>query len=172
MLRVYVAGAYSADNVITVLDNMRKGMRKGLEVLLKGYSPFVPWFDYHFQFMLREDEELTVEDYYRYSMAWLEVSDVVLVLPDSEKSKGTQAEIKRAEELEIPVVYSIEELDGFKETIRIPRPLVEGRERKGGVNERPKRPRPKIKPAGQYPSKKQSIECDGYTCTLSLRGTK
>jgi len=150
MLRVYVAGAYSADNVITVLDNMRKGMRKGLEVLLKGYSPFVPWFDYHFQFMLREDEELTVEDYYRYSMAWLEVSDVVLVLPDSEKSKGTQAEIKRAEELEIPVVYSLDELENIiveenHEVYEgIPRPLVEGGERKGGINERPKRPRPKV----------------------------
>jgi hypothetical protein len=108
--RIYVAGAYSADNVITVLDNMRKGMRAGLEVLLAGYSPFVPWFDYHFQLMLRDGEELNVEDYYNYSMAWLEASDIVLVLSNSEHSKGTQLEIKRAEELMIPVVYSIEEL--------------------------------------------------------------
>jgi len=48
---------------------------------------------------------LTVEDYYRYSMAWLEVADEVWVLPNSESSKGTQAEIKRAKELFIPVKY-------------------------------------------------------------------
>lgn len=110
MKRVYVAGAYSADNVITVLDNMRRGMRASTEVFLKGFSPFCPWLDYQFTLMLRDGEKLTVEDYYRYSMAWLEVSDVVLVLPGSEHSKGTKQEIIRANELGIPVVYDIEDL--------------------------------------------------------------
>ena len=55
--------------------------------------------------MLRDGEKLDVEAYYRYSMAWLEVSDAVFVLPNSENSKGTQAEIKRAEELNIPVYH-------------------------------------------------------------------
>ncbi|KKL26448.1 hypothetical protein LCGC14_2395160, partial [marine sediment metagenome] len=41
---------------------------------------------------------------YRYSIAWLEVSDEVWVMPNSENSKGTQVEIKRAKELNIPVV--------------------------------------------------------------------
>ena len=114
MKRVYVAGAYSADNVITILDNMRRGMRLGTEVLLAGYAPFVPWFDYQFQLMLREGESLTVRDYYDYSMAWLEASDCVLVVPKSENSKGTQAEIKRATELEIPVYHSLDELEYFE----------------------------------------------------------
>ena len=103
MNRIYVAGAYSANNVIDVLDNMRIGMRVATQILLMGHSPFVPWFDFHFQLMLREGEELTVHDYYRYSIAWLEVSDEVWVLPKSENSKGTQGEIKRAKELKIPV---------------------------------------------------------------------
>ena len=110
--RIYVAGAYSAPNVISVLDNMRRGMRAGLEVLLAGYAPFVPWFDYHFQLQLRDGEELTLEKYYNYSMAWLETSDAILVLPNWEESKGTQAEIKRAKELGIPVFFSLEELKG------------------------------------------------------------
>jgi hypothetical protein len=104
MTRVYVAGAYSGKNVIEILDNMRRGMRAGTELMLLNVSPFVPWLDYHFQLMLREGEELTVEHYYKYSMAWLEVSDVVVVLPNSENSKGTQAEIARARELGIPVL--------------------------------------------------------------------
>jgi len=110
MKRIYVAGAYSANNVLAVLDNIRNGMRAGLEVLLLGYSPFVPWFDFHFQLMLRENEKLTVDDYYKYSMAWLEVSDAVYVLPGYEESKGTAAEIARAHELSIPVYYDIEDL--------------------------------------------------------------
>jgi len=111
--RVYVAGAYSASNIISALDNMRRGMRAGLEVLLAGFAPFVPWFDYHFQLMIRDEETLTVQNYYDYSMAWLEVSDAVLVLPNSENSKGTQAEIQRAKELNIPIFYSLDELKRF-----------------------------------------------------------
>ena len=109
MHRIYIAGAYSADNVITVLDNIRNGMRAGTELFLKGYSPFVPWFDFHFQLMLREGEILSVKDYHRYSIDWLEVSDAVYVLPNSENSKGTQKEIERAIELNISVFYSIDE---------------------------------------------------------------
>lgn len=110
MKRVYIAGSYSADNVITVLDNMRLGMRKSTEVLLAGYAPFCPWLDYHFQLMLRDEEKLSVSNYYAYSMAWLEASDAVLVLPNSENSKGTQAELIRARELGIPIVESVVEL--------------------------------------------------------------
>ena len=111
MKRVYIAGAYSADNVIAILDNIRIGMRAGTELFLRGYSPFVPWFDFHFQLMIQDGESLTVDDYYRYSMDWLEVAEVLYVLPNSENSKGTQAEIARAKELGIPIVYSMEELN-------------------------------------------------------------
>jgi len=107
--RVYIAGAYSANDVITVLNNIHRGIKASVEVLKAGYAPFCPWLDYQFQFF---DNTLTVEDYYRYSMAWLEVSDIVLVLSHSEHSKGTQIEIKRAKELNIPIVHSLEELLG------------------------------------------------------------
>jgi hypothetical protein len=107
MKRVYVAGAYSANNIITVLENIRNGIKKSVEVLQLGYSPFCPWLD--FQFSLAE--HITVEQYYRYSMAWLEVSDAVLVLPDYEHSKGTLTEIERAKQLNIPIVYSLNELE-------------------------------------------------------------
>lgn len=111
MKRIYIAGCYSADNVITVLDNMREGMRLATEVFLLGYSPFVPWFDFHFQLMLRENENLTIQDYYRYSMDWLEVSDAMLLVPGYRKSKGTLSEIKRAKALNIPIFYHIFDLE-------------------------------------------------------------
>lgn len=106
-IRVYIAGPYSADNVITVLNNMRAGMRAATKLLLKGYYPFCPFLDYQFQFMLREDEELTIKHYYDYSIAWLEVSDAIVVLEGWENSKGTLAEIDRAKELDIPIYYGV-----------------------------------------------------------------
>ena len=110
MRRVYVAGPYSASNVISVLENIRAGIELSTRVLLLGYAPFCPWLDYHFTLMLREGEKLSVDDYYKYSMAWLEASDAVLLVPGWEKSIGTQKEIKRATELGIPIFYDLMEL--------------------------------------------------------------
>ena len=109
MKRIYVAGAYSADNVMDVLHNIRKGIEMSYTIFTLGFAPFSPWLDYHFVF---EDthNKLTVEDFYRYSMTWLEVSDGIFVLPGYEKSKGTLVEIERAKELGIPVFYTLEYL--------------------------------------------------------------
>jgi hypothetical protein len=115
MKRVYVAGPYSADNVITVLDNIRRGQRMSTRVMLAGYAPFCPWIDFHFQLMLRGGEKLTVKDYYQYSMAWLEVSDVMLILPNYETSSGTIAEVNRGLELNKPVYFNFNDLIELEE---------------------------------------------------------
>ena len=114
MQRIYIAGAYSADNVITILDNIREGMRLATKVLLLRYSPFCPWLDFHFQLMLRGDEKLTVEDYYTYSIAWLEVSDAMLLVPGWQNSKGTKDEMEIAYKMDIPILYDIIELINLK----------------------------------------------------------
>ena len=111
MKRIYIAGAYSASNVITVLDNMREGMRLATKVFLLGYAPFCPWIDFHFQLMLRENKTLTVEDYYKYSIAWLEVSDAMLLVPGWQSSKGTKTEMEIADKIPIPIYYDIEDLN-------------------------------------------------------------
>jgi hypothetical protein len=109
MKRLYIAGPYSANNVISVLDNIREGQRAGTEALLAGFAPFVPWWDYHFQLMLREGENLTKEDYYNYSLAWLQASDGMWLLDGWENSPGTLTEVSCAEEWSIPVYYSLHE---------------------------------------------------------------
>lgn len=111
MYRVYVAGPYSSDNVIGVLDNIREGMRWSTQILLSGFAPFCPWHDFHFQLMLKPDERLTVDDYYGYSMAWLEASDAMFLIPGWEKSHGTQQEYARADELGIPCFWELEDLE-------------------------------------------------------------
>jgi hypothetical protein len=110
MKRIYVAGSYSSTDYVEIFENMRNGMRVAVEVYLAGYAPFTPWHDHHHFFMLREGEKITLENMYTFSLAWLEASDAILVLPNSENSKGTQAEIVRAKELGIPVFYDLENL--------------------------------------------------------------
>ena len=107
-MRVYVAGPYSSENIIKVLENITKGQRASVRILLAGHEPFCPWLDYQFNFHLRGEEKLHVEDYYRYSMAWLEVSDCVVVLDGWEKSKGTLAEMERAKELGKIIYHGVE----------------------------------------------------------------
>lgn len=110
MKRVYVAGPYSADNVIKVLENIREGINMAKDVFLAGFAPFCPWLDFHYTLMLQPGEKLTVEHYYQYSLAWLEVSDAVLLLPNWEQSRGTLAEIDRARALGIPIYYTLESM--------------------------------------------------------------
>lgn len=111
--RIYVAGRYSSEHILEVFANMRRGMRKSTELFVKGYAPFCPWLDYHYTLMLREGETIDVDDYYRYSLAWLEVSDAVLVLPGWEGSKGVQAEIDLAALVGIPVFFDEETMDDY-----------------------------------------------------------
>ncbi len=104
--RIYLAGPYSANNIIQVLTNIHDGMRVATALLKQGYSVFTPWLDHQFHFY---DRSLTITEYYNYSMAWLEVADALWVLPHSENSKGTQDEIIHAQELGILVKMLTEE---------------------------------------------------------------
>jgi len=118
-IRVYVAGLYSSDNVLGVLSNIRKGNHVAYQLLHQGFAPFSPWLDYHF---VLEDHtnDLTVQDFYDYSMAWLRASDAVLVQGNWQKSHGTQEEIEEANKLNIPVFFDLTKLilyareQGFK----------------------------------------------------------
>ena len=101
MLRVYIAGPYSADNVLDVFENMRKGIKLSTRVFEYGFAPFCPWLDYHYS--LASNMPFTVDDYYQYSMAWLEVSDAVLLVDGWRESRGAMAEVDRAYKLGIPV---------------------------------------------------------------------
>ena len=115
--RIYIAGAISDNNLLNSWENIRKGIKLSVEVLKAGFAPFSPWLDYNFQLQLRDGESLSVDDYYAYSMTWLEASDIVYVIPGWENSKGTLAEISRANALNIPVVYSMTDLKKVAENV-------------------------------------------------------
>jgi len=110
--RVYVAGPYSANNVLDVLRNIGRGEKMCANLFALGFAPFCPWHDKSYVIDLPE-AGFSVDQFYKYSIAWLEVSDAMLLLPGWKNSKGTLAEIDKANELSIPIVQSISELVSY-----------------------------------------------------------
>ena len=103
MLRVYVAGKYSADNVLDVLKNIGRGEKACARMFQLGFSPFCPWHDKSYVTDL-PDSEFKVEQFQDHSLAWLDVSDVMFLIPGWKGSRvGVPREIARAEELGIPI---------------------------------------------------------------------
>jgi len=113
VIKVYVAGPYSADNVIDVLKNIGRGKKMCADLFSMGFAPFCPWHDSNYV-TDRFNDIFTVEQFYEYSMCWLEVSDCVFLVDGWESSRGTLKEIERAEELNIPVFSSTIELLDFR----------------------------------------------------------
>ena len=113
MKRIYVAGAYSATDIIKVQGNMRRGLELSIKVLQAGFAPFCPWLDFQFGLL----DEITLQQYYDYSLAWLEVSDALLVVQKGwQESKGTLNEIEVAEALGLPIFHDFYEMvQYFKE---------------------------------------------------------
>ena len=107
MKKIYVAGAYSSDNIIGVFDNIRRGIHTSYGLLNAGYAPFVPWFDWLFLLI----GPVSLDKLREYTLVWMRGCEAVYVIPEGlENSKGTHHEIKVAESLGIPVYYDIEEL--------------------------------------------------------------
>ena len=110
MKKVYIAGAMSADNILEMLQNIHDGIKLGSECLKRGFAPFVPHLDIFFKIQNGVNFDIPIQFYYDYTMEWLKASDCVLVCPNYINSKGTQAEIKQAGELGIPVYFNITDL--------------------------------------------------------------
>ena len=108
MKAVYVAGAYSAPDVMNMLANMDRGIELATECLEAGFAPFAPWLD--FLFCIR-GRRFTKQQLYAYSLEWLRRADAVIVVEEGwELSRGTLVEIEEARRLGNPVFWSLAEL--------------------------------------------------------------
>lgn len=115
-MRIYVAGALSSkedttrnpSKVVTdYIRNLSAMCKKASELRKRGYYPYVPGMDFLLGVIAGDWEE---EDYRGIGMAYLEVCDAVLVISDS---WGVRKEIERAKELNIPIYYSVAELEAY-----------------------------------------------------------
>ena len=106
MKKVYIAGALNSD-AVGYVKNMHTMIRMANEVRRAGYAVYVPCLDV---LMGLVDGNYNYMDYFDNSQPFMLSCDAVFVCPNSETSKGTQAEIKSAQEARIPVVYSVVDL--------------------------------------------------------------
>ena len=113
-MRVYVAGPYSADNVIDVLKNIGRGQDVCAHLFSLGFSPFCPWHDKDFV-ITGYRNGFTLEQFYQYSLDWLSVSDCIVLIGKWWSSKGTMAEIEYAKEHCIPIYDGVKNLLENKE---------------------------------------------------------
>lgn len=111
--RVYVAGAMSSDNILTMLNNIHEGIKQGGELLSLGYAPFVPHLNILFKIAGGNEVDVPMDYYYHYTLQYLKVADAVLVCKNSENSKGTINELEIARRAGIPIFYSVKQLDNF-----------------------------------------------------------
>ena len=101
MKRVYIASPYSkGDQAI----NVRRQIDCADALMALGFTPYAPLLS-HFQHLVHPRP---IKDWYKFDNEWVKACDYLLRLPG--ESKGADDEVALANELGIPVFYSIEEL--------------------------------------------------------------
>ena len=111
MYRVYVAGKLS-DMPGKYIMNMHQMIECANRIRELGFAPFTPCLDILLGLVSGNIKE---KEYYKIGLAWVEVSDAMIVLPNSEDSKGTQKEIEAAQKLNIPVFHNVQKLIAWRE---------------------------------------------------------
>lgn len=95
---IYVAGPYRAETAWLVEQNIRRAEEAALVLWGMGFAVICPHTNTRFF-----NGECTDTIWLAGGLELLRRCDAVYVLPNSENSKGTQAEIVEAERLGIPV---------------------------------------------------------------------
>lgn len=105
---VYVAGPIRAKTAWEIEQNIRKAEETAAELLKLGVMPICPHSMFRFVREVVEDSVFLKGD-----LEILKHCDAMLVVGDYINSKGTMGEIKFAEENNIPVRWSINDLIGW-----------------------------------------------------------
>jgi hypothetical protein len=104
MIKVYIASPYTIGDVAA---NVRFQIDIADKLMSKGYAPFVPLYS-HFQHMIHPHPYTL---WLIIDLEWVKVCDALLRLGG--ESAGADAEVDYAEEQNIPVFYSIDELEEY-----------------------------------------------------------
>jgi len=100
MIKVFISSPYTGNEE----ENVKIQQNCANEIINLGYNPFIPLL-YHYQ------EKVHPQPYNKWleiDLDWVSSCDVLLRLPG--KSPGADREVEHAKKIDLPVVYSIEEL--------------------------------------------------------------
>ena len=96
MKYIYVAGPYSGGDPVI---NTRKAIEAGEQLRALGFVPFIPHLTHLWHLISPHD----IDYWYEYDNEWIQKCDALLRLPGV--SKGADAEVALALELDIPVFH-------------------------------------------------------------------
>jgi Domain of unknown function (DUF4406) len=108
---VYVAGPYTCGHKKLVRINIERAEEYGKQILLAGYSPFIPHKNTSFwgdddRFLDRSSSDW-IDDV---CLPFLAKCDILFLIPGWESSKGSIIEKAFAEKNNIPIIYSVSDL--------------------------------------------------------------
>lgn len=98
---IYVSSPFSEGNQV---HNIYVACKAGDEILKRGHIPFIPHLLYGWHVISPKEWG----EWIRIDMAYLSMCDALLRLPG--KSKGADIEVAEADNIGIPVFYSIENI--------------------------------------------------------------
>ena len=101
---IYVAGPITKGNTLL---NIRNGMTTGIDLIRRGFVPFVPHNDF-IQYILDPDT-LDYDTILEQDLAWVEKCDALLRLPGD--SPGADREVAHAIRHRLLVTSSIKDLE-------------------------------------------------------------
>lgn len=100
-MRIYIAGPYTKGDVA---ENVRRAIETGNNLRALGHTPFIPHLTHFWHFLLPHG----IDYWYQYDLEWLEQCEAIFRIGG--ESKGADAEVKRAQELGMPVFESFADL--------------------------------------------------------------
>jgi hypothetical protein len=104
MKKVYIAGPYRSDTVSGIWQNINKAWGVARKYNTEGYAVFCP----HLNTMLMDGIN-TDEHFLESGLIWLEVCDIVVMIPGWSMSKGAVAEEVLAKKLGKQIIYEEDE---------------------------------------------------------------
>jgi len=102
---VYISCPYSAPTVEEREANVHKAIDAGIELIQKGHSPVIPILLHYLDLRaIEKGIEFSWDDYMRVDLELLSKCDAMLLLGHS---KGCDIELEYAEQLGMPIYYSV-----------------------------------------------------------------
>lgn len=112
---LYVAGRYRAPDRAGIARNIAAARQVGLAAARLGWYPVIPHSNT--SHLDHYAPELSDEFWLRGTLELMTRCDALVLVPGWEISEGAQAEIRRADELRIPIYRSLDLLPGASEFI-------------------------------------------------------